>query len=338
MALSENIANQGDDPISLNSSSHTEPMANDAVFLNSASDTESVTIAYLSYLNGASPMFDHDVGPAFTMPTPAFPTSSQDDSNHSTAIPIEESRDIQSRVPDPHIARAPYPTSLPAPGSNPQARFPDSGNPQLQIPPTASQQSPKSRGNSTDRPDSESSSNSSNQASPASSNPTDSEVAQPNDTMSALHIASHRGHTSVLSILLTHDLDPNEPDGSGRPPLHLAATNGHSTVTSLLLSHGARINATDSLGRTALHWAVLRGHEAVVKVFLETGGADLNLRDRNDWSVLHVAVERGCGGVLRMLLRHGADLRLKARKCEGWKREEREVEDGAMEERLVMEG
>ena len=109
-------------------------------------------------------------------------------------------------------------------------------------------------------------------------------------------------------------------------------------MISLLLAHGAGINATDSLGRTALHWAVLRGHEAVVKVFLDAGGADLNLRDRNDWSVLHVAVERGCEGVLRMLLRHGADLRLKARKCEWWKREEREVEDGAREERLATEG
>lgn len=75
-----------------------------------------------------------------------------------------------------------------------------------------------------------------------------------------------------------------------------------------------------------------------MKVLLDAGGADLNLRDRNDWSVLHVAVERGFEGTLKMLLRHGADLRLKARKCEGWKKGEREAEDESSTERVVMEG
>ena len=113
--------------------------------------------------------------------------------------------------------------------------------------------------------------------------------------------------------------------------------NGHTAVISLLLSHGACINAIDSLGRTALHWAVQRGHEAVVKVFLDAGGADLNLPDRNDWCVLHVAVERGFEGTLRMLLRHGANLGLKARKGKGWKLGEREVEDESKMEGVVME-
>lgn len=74
-----------------------------------------------------------------------------------------------------------------------------------------------------------------------------------------------------------------------------------------------------------------------MKVFLDAGGADLSLRDRNDWCVLHVAVERGFEGTLRMLLMHGADLGLKARKCEGWKAGEREAEDESRRERVVME-
>ena len=297
-------------------------------------------MSYFSNADGAFPMFDHNLEPAFTMPTSAFPIPSHDSSNRSTTTSMTESRNIRPLASDFHTAQASNSTSLHPPGSNPQSDFRTNQHSQYQVPSTAPQQSPESRANSPDQPDSESinsSSNNSNNTSPASSNPTDSEVTKHKDSMSALHIASNRGHTAVLSILLSHNLDPNEPDGSGRSPLHLAAINGHTAVISLLLSHGARVNATDSLGRTALHWAVLRGHEAVIKMFLDTGGADLNLRDHNDWSVLHVAVERGCEGTLRMLLGHGADLSLKARKCEWWKKEEKEVEDESREERMVTE-
>lgn len=294
-----------------------------------------MAISYLSNADNAFSMFDQDLEPAFTMPTSAFPIPSHDSSNPSTTTSVTEPRNIRPLAFDHHTTQASNPTSLLPPGSNPQGPFPTSGNSQHQVPPTAPQQFLESQADSPDQPDSES--NNSNNTSPASSNLTDSEVTKHKDSMSALHIASHRGHTAVLSVLLSHNLDPNEPDGSGRPPLHLAATNGHTAVVSLLLSHGARINATDSLGRTALHWAVLRGHEAVVQVFLDAGGADLNLRDLNDWSVLHVAVERGREGTLRMLVGHGADLSLQARKCEWWKKEEKEVEDESKEERMVTE-
>lgn len=98
--------------------------------------------------------------------------------------------------------------------------------------------------------------------------------------------------------------------------------NGHPAVISPFLSHEACINAIDSLGRTSLHRAVQRGHEMVC---LDAGGADLNVRDRNEWCVLHSAVECGFEGTLRMLSRHGAHSGLKVRKGEGWKIGEREV-------------
>ena len=71
----------------------------------------------------------------------------------------------------------------------------------------------------------------------------------------------------------------------------------------------------------------MRGHEAIVTIFLDVGGVDLNLQDHNGWSVLHVAVERGSEATLRMLLSQGADLKLKARKCQEWKIGEKAAED-----------
>lgn len=59
---------------------------------------------------------------------------------------------------------------------------------------------------------------SSNHTGSASSKPIDSEVTRHDDTMSVLHIASHRGHTAILTTLLKHNLDRNEPNGPGQFP------------------------------------------------------------------------------------------------------------------------
>lgn len=297
-------------------------------------------MSYLSNLDSDSPMFDRDVAPAFTIPAPNFPMPSYDSSNPSTAISTADSRSTRPTTSDFNTIRAYCSTSLPLHKSNTQGDLNANSYFQHQALISAPNLSSESQG---DSPSSEShSSNSSNDSSdnpsPAKSDPTYCEVIKYNDTMSVLHIASDRGHSAIVSILLAQNLDPNEPDGSGRPPLHLAAINGHASVTSLLLSSGTHINAIDAVGRTALHWAVLRGHEGVVKVFLDAGGADLNLQDQNGWSVLHVAVERGSEANMRLLLRHGADLKLKARKCEVWKREEREMEHESSRERVAVEG
>lgn len=318
----------------------TTNQANELVFLDSASDSEFTAMSYLSNLDSDFPTFDLDVAPAFTIPVPNLPTASHASSNPSTAISTADSRSTRPTISDSNTIRASCSTTLPLHDSNTQGDSNATRSSQHRALPSAPYLSSESQGDSPSSKshNSNSSNDSSDNPSPTNSNPTYCEVIKYNDTMSVLHIASDRGHSAIFSILLAQNLDPNEPDGSGRPPFHLAAINGHALVTSLLLASGTRINAIDAVGRTALHWAVLRGHEGVVKVFLDAGGADLNLQDQNGWSVLHVAVERGSEANTRLLLRHGADLKLKARKCEVWKRGDREMEHESSRERVPVKG
>ena len=192
--------------------------------------------------------------------------------------------------------------------------------------------------------------NHSNSQSPSQPSPNNA-IIPAQDTSPILHIASFRGHASIITMLLSQPhssfIDTHERDHSGRTALHLAAMNGHESVARLLINHNARaepyssqhrpsspssdatdehstssfIDASDALGRTPLHWAALQKHQDVLSVLLDHG-ANVNCADAKDWTPLHAAVERGWAPGVQSLLRKGADLSLKARKCELWMAEE----------------
>jgi ankyrin repeat protein len=62
-----------------------------------------------------------------------------------------------------------------------------------------------------------------------------------------------------------------------------AAENGHEMVTTMLLQKGVNVNARDRDGRTALHLAADEGHEMVVRL-LPGNGADVSAEDERGWT------------------------------------------------------
>ena len=72
-----------------------------------------------------------------------------------------------------------------------------------------------------------------------------------------LYIASSRGHTRVLRVLLAGGANVELANKNGFTALFWAARNGQLSCLQLLLNAGANANAQDFLGNTPLMGAVL---------------------------------------------------------------------------------
>ncbi|XP_077192772.1 B-cell lymphoma 3 protein [Paroedura picta] len=93
-------------------------------------------------------------------------------------------------------------------------------------------------------------------------------------------------------------------------PLHLAVITGQPTLVKLLLSHGASPMVLDRNGQTALHLACEHGCLHGLQEMLEGSPSPLDLEARNfeGFTPLHVAVATSNPDMILTLLGHGADV------------------------------
>src|SRR5262249_16916155 len=82
----------------------------------------------------------------------------------------------------------------------------------------------------------------------------------------------------------------------------IAAQAGHIDVVQFLFARGkVTFTWSDADGRTALHGAAENGREAMVDL-LRTNGLDIEARDNDEKTPLHLAAAEGQVGTLQMLL------------------------------------
>ncbi|CAG0903674.1 unnamed protein product [Cyprideis torosa] len=127
-------------------------------------------------------------------------------------------------------------------------------------------------------------------------------------TMTWLHLfALLPGYHPVVKLLLAQGADHKAVTSPlHQTPLHLAATRETATV---LINNEAEVNVRDEEGRTALHLATRRGDHSTVQVLL-SNGADPNIPDSRKQTALLLASEYGHHSIAKFLLDHEADLNI----------------------------
>ncbi|XP_044291041.1 B-cell lymphoma 3 protein isoform X2 [Varanus komodoensis] len=137
---------------------------------------------------------------------------------------------------------------------------------------------------------------------------------QDEDGDTPLHIAVVQGNLPVAQRLVAlfrqgqRDLDIFNK--LQQTPLHLAVITSQPSLVKLLLSHGASPMVLDRNGQTSLHLACEHASLRCLKDLLQGNAAlvDLEARNFEGFTPLHVAVGNSSCEAVLTLLEHGADI------------------------------
>ncbi|CAM9920738.1 unnamed protein product, partial [Scytosiphon promiscuus] len=130
-----------------------------------------------------------------------------------------------------------------------------------------------------------------------------------------LHEAAKENNVPMIDYLVESGTEVDSESEIGLIPLHTAALKGASEAMAALIKHGANLNALDREGQSSLHLAAMDGSTSAVDV-LCAAGMDLDLRvaspysaDDDCWSALDCAAFAGNVDAVKVLARHGANVR-----------------------------
>lgn len=125
----------------------------------------------------------------------------------------------------------------------------------------------------------------------------------------ASKIANKKKSESTIRLLVDAGADLNATDTKGGTALHAAALSGSMNVLKLLIKNNAKLDLQDDEGSTPLLLSLLQSRHDVAKYLIESG-ADLNVNNNYGVAPIHVAIPQG-PTLLNTLLCHNLDVNVK---------------------------
>ena len=108
---------------------------------------------------------------------------------------------------------------------------------------------------------------------------------------SALHVAAHSGHCSIVRLLVRRRIAIDATNCDGWTPLHFASLQSDVQMLQTLLAAGADVNARDIALRTPLHVVCHTGRALEALKALLRGGALIDARSANNNTPLLLCCE-----------------------------------------------
>ena len=132
------------------------------------------------------------------------------------------------------------------------------------------------------------------------------------DRWTALQNAANKGRPDLVKLLVENGADVDARNNYGQSALHLAARQGHKNIVVYLISKSAAINTRTNgnnirmMGDTPLHCA----NYDIAEILLRNG-AEVNAKDKDGVTPLHMAIILGDVELTILLLDNGADIECK---------------------------
>jgi ankyrin repeat protein len=125
-------------------------------------------------------------------------------------------------------------------------------------------------------------------------------------------VASAFGRAEIVDLLAKYGADCCNIDINGCSLLHYAAavTSSGYKVVEVLRTHGVfeRISGfKNNKGNTSLHIACENKNVEFAKSLLEGSSSDINVRNSEGSTALHMSIKKKCESLVTLLLSHGAD-------------------------------
>ena len=126
-------------------------------------------------------------------------------------------------------------------------------------------------------------------------------------------IATVQRNFQSAELLLEAGIDVNHKlQSEGRRPLMIVAAMGHHNIMQKLITAGTSVNTVDRSGRTALHYSTSNGRTEL----LINKGANVNMKDYDDCTPLHLIAQEGNVDCSLSLILAGADVNAKCKNRE----------------------